>query len=163
MSSDIKKLSDENIALHDQIKNLTEEKQKISTNLDNASKEKILFLTQINSLKEDITKLINEKQNLNEQLSGLKKERPSIKINDVALMITNSLQSIEDKLLQSKKDGYSYFVDKFEIEMKSGIDATDGLSLVQPTIKELTPESLSTVRMSLKSRPKITIASEQDD
>lgn len=158
--SDIDKLREENNALKKQITDMLEEKKATNANLDNLKNQNLLFLSQLNSAKENMAKLVNEKQQVQDQLDALKQEKPSIKIDELAGILNKSLKSVEENLSAAKNEGRSYFIDTFQLEIKSGIEMADGLTLVQPVGTQLTPESLSTVKLSLKARPQVTIASE---
>lgn len=115
---------------------------------------------QQNLLKKQTEELLNKNRALEEKLEKLGKESPSIQIEEIGNSLNNSLKVLEKKLGTAEKDGTSYFVDKFEIELKSGLDLSGGLKIVQPKITDMTAEGLSTLRISMKSKPKLTIAKE---
>jgi len=124
-------------------------------------RDKIDLDTQLKASKTNIEQLINEKQDLIRLVDGLKKATPAVKVEDVASVFKKTLLSLQREVKKPEKPGeMGYIVDKFEVEMKSGLDLKEGIKLVQPTAVELKPESLSTIRISFKAKPKLKIAEE---
>lgn len=145
--------------------------------LDEAAKEKTKLLgmitvlendktqlnSQINACKSAIEKFQNDKVQLLRQIDDFKKSSaPAIKVDDLTTTFKETLKSMQRETGKAEKPGETgYIIDKFEVEMKAGLDLRDGgIKLVQPAAAELKPESLSTVRVSFKAKPKIKIAEE---
>jgi predicted nuclease with TOPRIM domain len=111
---------------------------------------------ELEECKRTIAQLINEKQDLSENLENFEKCRQT-KVKDVANVFKTTLQSLSLQSKVPEEPGeLGYIVDKFEVELKSGLILEDGITLVQPIAAELKPESLSTVRISFKPKLKIT-------
>lgn len=124
-------------------------------------RDKIDLDTQLKASKTNIEQLINEKQDMTRLVDEFKKATPTVKVEDLASVFKKTLRSIQREVKEPEKPGeMGYIVDKFEVEMKSGLDLKEGIKLVQPTAVELKPESLSTIRISFKAKPKIKIAEE---
>jgi chromosome segregation ATPase len=112
------------------------------------------------ALKDRVLKLFNENQGLQATIDDLRKTGATLRMEDVGGTLRSALDSIYKEVGSPTTLRPGYAVDKFEIELKSGLDARDGLKFVQPLAAELKPESLSTVRISLKSKPTIKITEE---
>jgi predicted nuclease with TOPRIM domain len=158
---------DNNAAMSPILNNLTEattELESESSKLANEKKiieEKQKKLEESNSmLNANMINLLNEKRTLEEQIENLKKKSPSISIEDMTQSISKALKSTSETLSKDVTSKTEYYVEKFEVELKSGLDVTEGLKIIQPLHGQLTPESLSTVKFTLNSRPKLTIAKE---
>lgn len=130
--------------------------------LSTMRQEKEALLKQIDALKASVTSLSNEKQELLGRIERIQKEQPSLKIEDMAGVLRSSLESLQAEMKkpsEAKVEALKYVVDKFEVEVKSGLELKEGsLRFVQPRGMELTPESLSTVRISLKATPRMRVA-----
>jgi chromosome segregation ATPase len=122
--------------------------------LEECNKELEECNKELEECKRTIAQLINEKQDLSENLENFEKCRQT-KVKDVANVFKTTLQSLQSKVPEEPGE-LGYIVDKFEVELKSGLILEDGITLVQPIAAELKPESLSTVRISFKPKLKIT-------
>jgi len=160
-----------------QNRDLSEERISLEREISTLESEKISLEEQINKYKKDlenyraeIENTVNERMKLEKQIDDIKKQRPSIEFEDLANNLKRALASVQTTVTRKHGPeeavempaGSEYIVDKFEVEIKSGIDLSQGVKLVQPAINELTPEALSTVRISFKSKPEFEIVKEQD-
>lgn len=156
-----KEKSDLAIQLDEFKKVKTTEIESLKSELNATKLEKTVFQTQINEYKLKLEEALNDKQNLVNKIEELKKAGPSVKIEDMADVFKKTLASLQRGVKEPEKPGEAgYIIDKFEVEMKSGLDMREGMKLVQPTAAELKPEGLSTVRISFKARPTLKIAEE---
>jgi len=143
------------------MKRLEAERKNLLTRIKALEKDKAKLLSQLNSSKATIERLMNEKQKLAKHVEELEKGAPKVGVEEVAGSLKNALQVLQRELRRPKGPGeMEYFVDKFEVEIKSGLDLKSGVKLVQPAPAELKPESLSTVRISFRPKPKLKIAEE---
>ena len=124
------------------------------------------FRSELGDHKLSLQTVLNERINLEKQIEDMKKERPSISVEDFASSLGKTLSSVQTEVGRLKKtDETGYVVDKFEVELKTGLDLSkiEGIKLVQPSIAELKPEGLSTIRLSFKAKPKFKVVQESDD
>lgn len=125
--------------------------------------DKARLNAQLDTCKSAIEQFQNDKQQLFRQIDDFKKSSPpAIKVDDLTTTFKETLRNMQRETGKAEKPGEAgYIIDKFEVEMKAGLDLRDGgIKLVQPAAAELKPESLSTVRVSFKAKPKIKIAEE---
>ncbi|MBE0516488.1 MAG: hypothetical protein IBX41_03720 [Methanophagales archaeon] len=167
MSYNLRKAEDKKLqaaelpVLQKELDKLKAERTTFVSTIKALEKDKAELSLQLKASKENIERLINEKQELTKRIEGLERATIEVKVEDLASAFKKTLKSIQRDVKEPEKPGeMGYFVDKFEVEMKSGLDLREGIKLVQPTAAELKPESLSTVRISLKSRPTLRIAEE---
>lgn len=167
LKADITNLQNEKIALYNNLETLksaapsSAKAEVLEKELNAVKLEKTVFQTQINEYKQKLEEVLNDKQNLVNKIEELKKAGPSVKIEDMADVFKKTLASLQRGVKEPEKPGEAgYIIDKFEVEMKSGLDMREGMKLVQPAAAELKPEGLSTVRISFKARPTLKIAEE---
>jgi hypothetical protein len=131
---------------------LIENKERV-TSLENILKEKD---EENLKLKEEIADLRAKNQDLVNNIEDLYQERPKMKIND----LTNHFKEVINKINKSEtKSGEAgVMIENLEVEIKGGMDMTDDLYLTQIPGQQLSPESISRVKFSLKPTPTIKIA-----
>ena len=148
-------------AIQKELGTIKAERANLLSRVNLLERDKIDLDTQLKASKTNIEQLINEKQDMTRLVDELKKATPTVKVEDIASVFKKTLRSIQREVKEPEKPGeMGYIVDKFEVEMKSGLDLKEGIKLVQPTAAELKPESLSTIRISFKAKPKLKIAEE---
>jgi chromosome segregation ATPase len=148
-------------ALQKELDTIKAERTNLLRTITTLEKDKAELRVQFEASKANIERLINRNQVLTKRVDELEKATPEVKVEDVASIFKNTLQSIQREMKEPEKAGeLGYIVDKFEVEMKSGLNLKEGIRLVQPTAAELKPESLSTVKISFKAKPKLKIAEE---
>lgn len=110
-------------------------------------------------LQEEIATLI-QKTNTFEDAN---KERPMIKVDDLTRQLCEIVETINNEATQkSIENKPKILVDQFEVEIKAGIDVKDGIHLTQLQGPELSPQSVSTIKFSLRQAPVITIVDDLD-
>lgn len=147
--------------------------ESIISERDNLLIERDNFKSQIKSkdaelegLKADLERLqpslaeeINRRMELEERLRVVTAKE--IKVEELSSHFVGVLKEIQKELDKEEK-GLRYYVDKLEVEVRAGLRWEEGLKLVQPKIEELKPESLSTLKISFKSAPRLRIARESE-
>jgi hypothetical protein len=168
-----------NTDLLKQKQNLEREIADLELQKDTIKKILELTLKELQNNKDALARLFDEKIKLQKEVEGSKKEKPSMTFEDLSKNLKLALSSVQETVASRVPSGSTtfapanteeeinlpqtgdYVVDKFEVELKSGIDLKEGIRLVQPDINNLTPESLSTVRISLKAKPIFKVIGEE--
>lgn len=149
------------IALKRELDALQVERTSLLSKIEILGKDNAELHLQLKTSKAKIEQLLNEKQELAKRIDELQKAKAEVQVEDVVSILRGTLRSLQREIKAPEELGeIGYFVDKFEVEMKSGLDFREGIRLVQPAATELKPESLSTVRISLKAKPTLKIAEE---
>jgi len=144
-----------------QVNTLNQEKDELGARISTVEQDKAELRMQLEANKANIAQLINEKQELATRVDELEKAIFEVKVEDVATVFKTTLKSLQREVGEPEEPGeLGYMVDKFEVELKSGLALKDGIKLVQPTAAELKPEGLSTIRMSFKAKPRLKITEE---
>ena len=126
--------------------------------------------TQIRTLRESHVTMGRQVADLTDLLAAA---RGQIKAtNDAApprlsfnAIVDNFRQSVADlnvkAVAAANGDEIPVFVDDLQVELRAGLDVADGLHIVPLAGAQLTPESVSTVRFTLRPSPRIQIV--EDD
>lgn len=148
----LKSISDLEAELKITNRQLIENKERVHS-LENVIKEKD---EENLNLKEEISDLRAKNQDLINDIENMYQERPKMKIND----LTNHFKEVINKINTSEiKSGEAgVMIENLEVEIKGGMDMTDDLYLTQIPGQQLSPESISRIKFSLRPTPTIKIA-----
>lgn len=136
-------------------------------NLNTANLQKALDAAQLSAKTRDdtiaqqqaqITALTQKNLEITKTLEDIAKARPALKVEDLARQLRDSLEILNEEVTKKAQAGRPpVFIDNLEVEIRGGVDFTDGVRLTQIQGQELTPDSVSTIRFTLKPLTTIKI------
>lgn len=98
---------------------------------------------------------------LQKQLDANSQSRPRIGVEKLLEQFRNNLDGINKAATEAKTgENRGVIVEQMEVEVKGGLDLQGGIQLTQLLPQEVTPESVSTVRFSLRPVSTIKIVEE---
>jgi uncharacterized FAD-dependent dehydrogenase len=98
---------------------------------------------------------------LQKQLDTVSQSRPHIGVDKLLEQFRNNLDAINKVGTEARTGGKrSVVVEQMEVEVKGGLDLQGGIQLTQLLPQEVTPESVSTIRFSLRPASTIKIVDE---
>lgn len=115
--------------------------------------------TALDAGKKQIAELLAVRDGLQRQLDALAVARPKIAVGDLMQQFRGSIETINNEALKTGKP--VMLVDNLQVEIKGGIDVSDGIRITQLPDSALGVESVSTLRFNLK--PSTAIRMVDDD
>ena len=142
-----------------QVVALNGEAARLQVRLDVANAELAKRDTTIAASQRQIGDLLSANADLKKQLELATVNRPKIRVDDLVRQISDSIEQLNSEA--RKAAGTSFLVDNLQVEIKSGIDVSDGLRLSQLPESALGVESASTLRFALKPSAVIRIVDDE--
>ena len=146
----LKKISLELNDANNKIKTLATELGDARRSLANRDRE-------IEQAQAAISRLTLEISELKDRLGKPNVSLPKMKIEDFAKTVRSAVEKLNGEI---NPDLGGMRIDSMEVELKSGVDITDGVKLTQLGPAMLSPESVSTFRFTLHPAVAIKIAEE---
>ncbi len=107
-----------------------------------------------------IAELSNQNRVLKAQLDKLTVNRPKIAVDELVRQFSSGIEKLN--IEARKAGGTAFLVDNLEVEIKAGIDVSDGLRLSQLPDSALGVESASTLRFALKQAAVIRMVDDEE-
>lgn len=128
-------------------------------NLSSLQLEKITLSIENEQLKYALARLEKEEYDLQNKISSLEREvhRPKLLPEELAVMLKNALMKMEGGL-QTSGGRVGYIIGQFDADIKASlsVDEDNNFSMKLPYPGEMVnPESLSTIKLSFSSVPRI--------
>lgn len=107
----------------------------------------------------ELTATLQKNQELTSALEAATSARPAIRVDELIGQLRTAVETLNGSARKSGQQGggESLLVDCFEVEVKAGVDLKDGLRLTQLQGREISAESVSTIRFALRPVPRLTI------
>ena len=98
-----------------------------------------------------IAELLTANQDLRRQLDDAAKVQPKIRIDSLVNQFRGDIEKINrEALAQVNTNAQAMIVDNLEVELKGGIDVSEGVRISQLPDSALSAQSVSTLRFKLK-------------
>ncbi len=144
-----------------QVVNLTRQNQDLSKALDTSNAAVKDRDDTIARQQAQLTDLTQKNLELTKALEDARQARPALPVEDLARQLRTSLENLNEEVTKKAQEGRPpVMIDNLEVEIKGGVDFTDGVRLTQIPGQELKPESVSTIRFTLKPLTTIKIVDE---
>ncbi len=113
----------------------------------------------INASNRQIAELLSANEDLKKQLERVTVDRPKIAVDDLVRQFSSSVERLNADA--RKTGGTAFLVDNLQVEIKAGIDVSNGLRLSQLPESAIGVESVSTLRFALKPNSVIRIVDDE--
>jgi TolA-binding protein len=117
--------------------------------------------TEIASLRKELATQAGRVQELSDKLVKIETTVPRIGVQDLVSQFKGNIDRINADVLTRKTTGM--LVDSVEVEVRGGIDVSDGLHITQLPAAALAAESVSVIKFNLKPSSALRIVDEDDD
>lgn len=98
-----------------------------------------------------IAELLTANQDMRRQLDDAAKVQPKIRIDSLVNQFRGDIEKINrEALAQVNTNAQAMIVDNLEVEVKGGIDVSEGVRITQLPDSALSAQSVSTLRFKLK-------------
>lgn len=115
---------------------------------------------EVQSLKKEIANQAGRVQELSDKLVQLQMAVPKIGVQDLVSQFKGNIDRINDEVITRKTSGM--LVDSVEVEVRGGIDVSDGLHITQLPASALGVASVSVLKFNLKPTSQLKIVEDDE-
>ena len=131
----------------------------LETKFTEASRTVAINNAELQSLRKELATEVGRAQELRERLDKLDLQLPKISVQDLVGQFKGNIDRINAEVISRKTDGM--LVDSVEVEVRAGIDVSNGLQISQLPASALGANSASVLRFNL--RPSSPLKIVEDD
>lgn len=112
---------------------------------------------QLQEFQTKASELANKNLELQREIERIRGERPRVHVDKLIEQFRTQLTAINKAATVTAEEGPSVLVNQMEVEIKGGLDLHEGIQVTQLLAQELSPQSVSTIRFSLKPATAIKV------
>ena len=144
-----------------EIQRLSGANAELNQQLSTAAQNVLVRDTELTGLRKELAKQAERNEALSSELVKIKTTTATIGIQDLVSQVKQGVDRINTEVLTRKAAGM--LVEGVEVEVRGGLDVSDGLKITQLPAAALAEHNVSVLRFNLRPSTPLKIVDESDD